>query len=124
MAAALLLEQCVLGSSLPAALELAKAGMEPAAVEAVEVAEAAADAGRTTEEMLGLLGPKLMPGHPKADLAGRSCGFPQVRVISHLHNFRSPRLLFVVCVHVTRTCPLSRLLQGQYMQSWSLGEIL
>jgi hypothetical protein len=75
VAAALLLEQIVLGSSLPAALELAKASMEAPALAAVEAAEAAG--ALSTADMLGGLGHQLMPGEPKAALVGRSCGFPQ-----------------------------------------------
>ena len=75
VAAALVLEQVVLGSSLPAALELAKASMEDPALAAVEAAEAAG--ALSTADMLGGLGHQLMPGEPKAALVGRSCGFPQ-----------------------------------------------
>ena len=75
VAAALLLEQVVLGSSLPAAIELAKASMDAAALAAVEAAEAAG--GLSTADMLGGLGHQLMPGESKAALVGRSCGFPQ-----------------------------------------------
>jgi hypothetical protein len=75
VAGALLLEQIVLGSSLPTALELAKASMEPPAIAAVDAAEAAG--ALSTADMLGGLGHQLMPGEPKAALVGRSCGFPQ-----------------------------------------------
>jgi|EP01046_Picozoa_sp_COSAG06_P020000 hypothetical protein len=75
VAAALLLEQVVLGSSLPAALELSKASMDAGALAAVEAAEAAG--ALSTADMLGGLGHQLMPGESKAALVGRSCGFPQ-----------------------------------------------
>ena len=52
--------------------------MHPAAVEAIRVAQDAVAAGQNTAVMLSVLGPKILPGHPKAELAGRSCGFPQV----------------------------------------------
>ena len=76
VAAALLLEQVVLGSSLRAALELSKASMDGSALAAVKAAEAASSR-QSTADMLGELGHQLMPGEPKAALVGRSCGFPQ-----------------------------------------------
>ena len=76
VAAALLLEQVVLGSSLQTALELSKASMDGSALAAVEAAEAASSR-QSTADMLGELGHQLMPGEPKAALVGRSCGFPR-----------------------------------------------
>eukprot|EP01047_Picozoa_sp_COSAG01_P082869 COSAG01_NODE_17105_length_1178_cov_1.533828_3_plen_134_part_00 len=52
--------------------------MSADALDALVRAEDAVAMGLSTADMLGELGPVLMPGHPKAVLAGRSCGFPQV----------------------------------------------